>query len=192
MRAFEKVRNDKLREVRRGHDGTWVTHPWLVPVAREIFDEHRKTSNQTSRKRADVHVTAADLLQVPEGAITFEGPRLNLDIGVGVRYLESSLRVSGCVPIYNLMEVAATAAISRTQVWPWRHFRSSCEDGRKFTTALIQETIKEIIGFIRTEIGKPAYSQTQLDQAASLFEKKLTIAAELSDLLTPDAYSMLV
>jgi malate synthase len=187
-RAFEKVRNDKLREVRAGHDGTWVAHPGLVPVAREIFDEHMKTSNQIGRKRDDVHVTAADLLQVPEGAITFEGLRLNIDIGV--RYLESWLRGSGCVPIYNLMEDAATAEISRTQVWQWRHFGSSCADGRKVTTALIQETIKEIIGFIRSKTGEPAYSQTRFDQAASLFEE-MTIATELKDFLTLDAYFML-
>jgi malate synthase len=187
-RAFEKVRNDKLREVRAGHDGTWVAHPGLVPLAKEIFDEHMMTSNQISRKRDDVRVTATDLLEVPRGEITYDGLRLNID--VGIRYLESWLRGSGCVPIYNLMEDAATAEISRTQVWQWRHFGSECADGRKITAALIQETIEDITGSIRAKTGEPAYSQTRFDEAATLFEK-MTGAAELKDFLTLDAYSML-
>ena len=114
-KALDKVRQDKLREVLAGHDGTWVAHPGLVPVAKEIFDAHMKESNQIGLRREDVRVTAKDLLAVPEGKITEEGLRWNID--VGLQYLESWLRGSGCVPIYNLMEDAATAEICRAQVW---------------------------------------------------------------------------
>jgi malate synthase len=190
-RALERVRNDKLREVRAGHDGRWVAHPGLFPIARGIFDEHMKTSHRISRRRDDVQFTAADLLQAPEGAITFNGLRLNIDIGI--RYLDSRLRGSACMPIYNLMRDAATAEILRTsgaKVWQWRPFGSSCADGRKIATALIQEAIQQIIGSMHSKTGKPACSQTRFDQAASLFEE-MTIAAELKDPRTPDAYSML-
>ncbi|HMK23034.1 MAG TPA: malate synthase A, partial [Terriglobales bacterium] len=119
-RALDKVRQDKLREVRAGHDGTWVAHPGLVPVAKEIFDTHMKTPNQIDRHLPEIHITAKDLLTVPEGKITEEGLKWNID--VGLQYVESWLRANGCVPIYNLMEDAATAEICRTQVWQWiRH-----------------------------------------------------------------------
>src|SRR5262245_48403715 len=119
-RALSKVRQDKLREVSAGHDGTWVAHPGLVAVAKEIFDERMKGPNQLHALREDVKVTARDLLKVPKGEITEEGLRLNID--VGIQYLESWLRGVGCVPIYNLMEDAATAEICRSQVWQWvRH-----------------------------------------------------------------------
>ena len=123
--ALEKVRQDKLREVKAGHDGTWVAHPGLVPIAKAIFDEYMKTPNQLGVKREDVHITAADLLRVPEGQITEQGLKLNVD--VGIQYIESWLGGNGCVPIYNLMEDAATAEISRVQVWQWRHSRRQIE-----------------------------------------------------------------
>ena len=116
-KALEKVRQDKLREVTAGHDGTWVAHPGLVQIAKEVFDQHMKEPNQIGRCREDVHVNASDLLAVTEGKITEEGLRWNID--VGLQYLESWLRGSGCVPIYNLMEDAATAEICRSQVWQW-------------------------------------------------------------------------
>src|SRR6478735_930229 len=128
-RALEKVRQDKLREVNAGHDGTWVAHPGLVPVAKEIFDRHMEGANQLTRRREEVRVTANDLLTVPEGPITEEGLRWNID--VGLQYLESWLRGSGCVPIYNLMEDAATAEISRTQVWQWAHYGRQLSNGKK-------------------------------------------------------------
>jgi len=117
--ALERVRQDNLREVKAGHDGAWVAHPGLVPIAKQIFDEHMKPPHQIHVKRRDVHITPADLLKVPSGEITERGLRLNVD--VGIQYLESWLRGNGCVPIYNLMEDAATAEISRTQVWQWLH-----------------------------------------------------------------------
>ena len=131
--ALEKVRADKLREVRAGHDGTWVAHPGLVPLAKEIFDEYMPEPNQIWRRREGVHVTAQDLLTVPVGSITEAGLRRNID--VGIRYLESWLRGGGCVPIYNLMEDAATAEICRVQVWQWVKFGATLEDGRTITQA---------------------------------------------------------
>ncbi len=118
--AMEKVRADKLREAGDGHDGTWVAHPGLVPIAKEIFDKQMPEVNQIARKRQDVHMTADDLLKVPEGTITEAGLRQNLNVGIG--YLEAWLRGIGCVPLYNLMEDAATSEISRAQLWQWiRH-----------------------------------------------------------------------
>ncbi len=122
---------DKLREVGDGHDGTWVAHPGLVALAREVFDAHMTTPNQIHVKREDVHVTAQDLLRVPQGTRTEAGLRHN--VRVGVQYLESWLRGSGCVPLYDLMEDAATAEISRTQVWQWIHHRATLDDGRPLT-----------------------------------------------------------
>ena len=132
--ALEKVRLDKLREVRAGHDGTWVAHPGLIPVAREVFDVYMPTPNQIDVKREDIRISAADLLAVPRGEITEDGLRLNID--VGIQYLESWLLGLGCVPIYNLMEDAATAEISRTQVWQWLHHGAHLNDGRKITPQL--------------------------------------------------------
>src|SRR5205807_8337435 len=109
QQALEKVRQDKLREVRAGHDGTWVAHPGLVPIAKEIFDAHMKEANQIQRPLEDVHITPQDLLAVAEGKISEEGLKWNID--VGLQYLEAWLRGNGCVPIYNLMEDAATAEI---------------------------------------------------------------------------------
>jgi malate synthase len=123
--ALEKVRQDKLREVKAGHDGTWVAHPGLVPVAKEVFDAHMTTPNQIHIKRDDVRVSASDLLAVPKGEITEAGLKVNID--VGIQYLESWLMGNGCVPIYNLMEDAATAEISRTQVWQMAASRRCAE-----------------------------------------------------------------
>ena len=160
--ALEKVRQDKLREVRAGHDGTWVAHPGLVPIAKEIFDAHMKTANQISNKRDDVHVTQADLLRVPEGEITEAGLRWNID--VGVQYLDAWLHGTGCVPIYNLMEDAATAEICRAQVWQWvKHGRMPRE--------LVAKVIDEHPG-----------------RGAQLF-KKMIFSEEFPEFLTLDAYN---
>src|SRR5881296_1513752 len=140
--ALEKVRQDKLREVRAGHDGTWVAHPGLVPVAMQVFDAGMQGPNQLDVTRDDVRVTAPDLLAVPEGEITEAGLRTNVD--VGIQYLESWLRGSGCVPIYNLMEDAATAEISRSQVWQWMRHGARLADGRVVTERLVQQFIHEL------------------------------------------------
>jgi malate synthase len=184
--ALEKVRLDKLREVKAGHDGTWVAHPGLIATAREVFDEHMSTPNQIHVKREDVHVTADDLLAVPEGEITEKGLRLNID--VGIQYLESWLLGSGCVPIYNLMEDAATAEISRTQVWQWLHHGAHLSDGRKITVELIRETIASQLQHIRSVVGEQRFEQGKFGLAAQIFEQMMT-SSELRDFLTLAAYS---
>lgn len=184
--ALEKVRLDKLREVRAGHDGTWVAHPGLIPVARQVFDEGMPEANQIEKRREDVNVTAADLLAVPDGKITEQGLRLNID--VGIQYLESWLLGNGCVPIYNLMEDAATAEISRTQVWQWLHYGASLEDGRKITPDLIRETIQSQLQHIRGILGEKRFNAGKFDLASELFEKML-ISDKLSEFLTLEAYA---
>src|SRR5216684_8676188 len=129
--ALEKVRQDKLREVRQGHDGTWVAHPGLVPVAREVFDAHMSGPHQIGRRREDVRVSARDLLATPAGDITADGLYTNLS--VALQYLAGWLDGMGCVPINNLMEDAATAEISRAQVWQWLHHGARLQDGRPIT-----------------------------------------------------------
>jgi malate synthase len=179
--AMQKVVADKLREVRAGHDGTWVAHPGLVPIAKKIFDEGMPGANQIDRKRDDVHVTAADLLQVPAGVITEKGFRQN--INVGILYLEAWLGGLGCVPLYNLMEDAATAEISRTQLWQWIHHHAHLDDGREVTPQLYMH--------IRDEELKAIGSRSHLEAAASIFND-LILNDELADFLTLPAYEELL
>ena len=186
--ALEKVRQDKLREVQAGHDGTWVAHPGLVPVAKAMFDEHMQTPHQIHGKRADVHVTAADLLKVPEGPITEQGMKLNVD--VGIQYLESWLRGSGCVPIYNLMEDAATAEISRTQVWQWTHHGAKLADGRTVTPEVIRATIGTQLDKIKSLVGAGRYDSGKYPQAAQIFEEMM-LSEQCKDFLTLEAYRYL-
>ena len=175
-KALEKVRQDKLREVLAGHDGTWVAHPGLVPIAKEVFDAHMKEPNQLSRRRDDVNVTAKDLLAVTEGKITEEGLRWNID--VGLQYLESWLRGSGCVPIYNLMEDAATAEICRAQVWQWVRHGAKLSDGRPVTREMVRGVIAE---------QKNKLTGGRMDQAAKIFEQMMT-SPDFAEFLTLIAY----
>jgi malate synthase len=149
------------------------------------LDEHMKTPNQIAAKREDVHVTAADLLAVPEGSVTEEGLRLNID--VGIQYLESWLMGNGCVPIYNLMEDAATAEISRTQVWQWLHHGVTLQDGRSVTPGLIREIIAAQLGHIQQSVGAARYAAGKFPQAAGIFERMMT-SDRLFDFLTLEAY----
>jgi malate synthase len=175
--ALARVRQDKLREVKAGHDGTWVAHPGLVPVAREVFETHLQGApNQLHVKREEVRVTAQDLLTVPEGEITEAGLRTNID--VGIQYLEAWLRGTGCVPIYNLMEDAATAEISRTQVWQWVRHGARLADGRTVTPELVQGCTAEIL---------ERFSGGAFALAARLFEEMMT-GAEFPEFLTLVAY----
>jgi malate synthase A len=185
--AMDKVRADKLREVTDGHDGTWVAHPGLVPLAREIFDAHMKGPNQIDRKRDDVQVTAADLVAVPQGTRTEAGLRQNVD--VGVRYLEAWLRGSGCVPIHNLMEDAATAEISRTQVWQWIHHAATLDDGRTVTPELFRSVLAGELAKARAELGD-RYAASRFDDAARLFER-LSTSPQFVEFLTLPAYELL-
>jgi malate synthase len=175
-KALERVRQDKLREVRAGHDGTWVAHPGLVPVAKEIFDAHMKEPNQISRRRDDVHVTTKDLLAVTDGSITEEGLRWNVD--VGLQYLESWLRGSGCVPIYNLMEDAATAEICRAQVWQWLRHGAKLSDGRPITREMVREVIAG---------QKARLKGLRMSEAAEIYEKMI-LSADFPEFLTLKAY----
>ena len=175
-KALEKVRQDKRREVIAGHDGTWVAHPALVPIAKEVFDEHMKTPNQIGRRHEDVNIKAKDLLSVPEGQITEEGLRWNID--VGLQYLESWLRGSGCVPIYNLMEDAATAEICRSQVWQWAKHGAQLSDGRPVTHEMIRRTIAE---------QKDRLKGGRMSQAADIFQRMMT-SPDFTEFLTLEAY----
>jgi malate synthase len=183
--AFEKVRADKLREVRNGHDGTWVAHPGLIEVAREIFDAHMPGPNQIDDLREDVKVTAEDLLRVPEGTCTEEG--LRHDVRVGIQYLEAWLRGNGCVPLYDLMEDAATAEISRAQVWQWFHHQVPLDDGRPVTKDRLQRVVEEELLRIRSEVGDDRFSQGRFELARELFVR-ISTADELADFLTLPAY----
>ncbi|WP_027409004.1 malate synthase A [Anoxybacteroides tepidamans] len=187
--AFQKVRADKEREVRDGHDGTWVAHPALVPVAMEVFDREMPTPNQIHQKREDVYVTAKDLLEVPTGPITEEGVRTN--INVGIQYIESWLRGRGAAPIHHLMEDAATAEISRAQLWQWiRHPKGVLDDGRKVTEELFQQLKKEELEKIKEEVGEEAFQNGRFREAVQLFEK-LVLDDEFTEFLTIPGYELL-
>jgi len=187
--AMEKVRADKVREANDGHDGTWVAHPGLVATALEAFDAVMPQANQIDRKREDVHVAAADLLAVPEGPITEEGLRTN--IRVGVQYLEAWLGGLGCVPLYNLMEDAATAEISRAQVWQWiRHPRGVLSDGRKVTIDLFRQMLGEEMEKIKAIVGAEAYDARHYRQATEIFDR-ITTSDQFVEFLTLPAYDYL-
>ncbi len=187
--AMEKVRADKLREASDGHDGTWVAHPGLVPIAKDIFDKQMPESNQIARKRQDVHVTAADLLEVPAGTVTEAGLRQNLNVGLG--YLEAWLRGVGCVPLYNLMEDAATAEISRAQVWQWIRHGAKLADGRTVDLALCEKILNEELDKLRETFGEAAYANGRFMDAAALF-RKLIEAKRFPEFLTLPAYEKIV
>ncbi len=186
--ALEKVRADKLREVKDGHDGTWVAHPGLVPVAREVFEAHMKGPNQLDRLREDVRFTAANLLEVPQGTRTEEGLRLN--VRVGIQYIESWLRGLGCVPLYSLMEDAATAEISRAQVWQWQHHGVVLEDGRRVTPELIRSVVDDEMKRIEKEIGAERFAKGRFAEARDLFER-ISTKPKLETFLTLPAYEAL-
>src|SRR6266481_4014224 len=182
--AMDKVRADKQREAGDGHDGTWVAHPGLVGIAKEIFDREMPQANQIARKRQDVHVTASDLLAVPKGTITEAGLRQNLNVGIG--YIEAWLRGIGCVPLYNLMEDAATAEISRAQVWQWIRHDAKLADGRTVDVALCRKLLDRELGKLRKAAGDGG----RYDDAAGLF-RELIEAPAFPEFLTLPAYEMI-
>ncbi len=183
--ALEKVRQDKLREVTDGCDGTWVAHPALVAVAKEVFDQHMPQPNQYDRQRPDVNVSARQLLDFqPEKPITEAGVRNN--ISVGIQYLGSWLAGNGCVPVYNLMEDAATAEISRSQIWQWiRSPKGVLDDGRKVTVELFRQFLAEELAKV-----KGAGAEGRLDEAAKLFER-ITSDDQYVEFLTLPAYGLI-
>jgi len=182
--ALEKVRKDKEREVKNGHDGTWVAHPALVEVAMKEFDKHMPTANQLHVTRDDVQITEADLVEIPQGTITEAGIRKN--INVGILYTEAWLRGQGAVALYNLMEDAATAEISRTQVWQWLKNEVELSDGRKFTKELYTELFNDEVEKIVAESGKDL-KNTRFKLAFELFDK-LVVSEEFEEFLTLPAY----
>ncbi len=185
QQAMDQVRADKEREVGDGHDGTWVAHPGLVALAKEVFDKHMPDANQIARKLEDVHVTPADLLIPPKDVITEAGLRQNIAVGIG--YLESWLRGTGCVPLFNLMEDAATAEISRAQLWQWIHHKSHLNDGRLVDAQLCLKTIDEELEKFQKSVGEQQFQSGQYRQAAQLL-RELILAPQFVEFLTLPAY----
>jgi malate synthase len=186
--AEEKVRADKTREVLDGHDGTWVAHPALVPVARDAFSTHMSGDNQLDRAREDVDVGARELLQTPVGTVTEEG--LRLDIRVAIQYLEAWLRGSGAVPLYGMMEDAATAEISRAQVWQWIHHRVTLADSTVITRDLVIALVDSEMARIASEVGAARMRDGRFADARELFLRTAT-ATTIQEFLTLPAYPML-
>lgn len=187
--ALARVRADKRREATDGHDGTWVAHPGLVAIALEEFDAVMKGPNQIDRKREDVHVTVADLLEVPDGAITETGLRNN--INVSLQYLDSWLRGTGCVPINNLMEDAATVEISRAQIWQWIHHpKGILDDGRKVTVELFRQLAAEELAKIKAAVGEKVYAARKYQQAYEILDQ-IIVNDQFVEFLTLPAYKYL-
>jgi malate synthase len=188
--AMDKVRADKVREATDGCDGTWVAHPGLVALARSVFDQHMPGPNQVGRKRDDVEVSARELLDFqPQQPITEAGLRNN--ISVGIQYLGAWLAGNGCVPVYHLMEDAATAEISRSQIWQWiRSPKGVLDDGRKVSAELVGKLLPEELAKVRPLLGEDGWKAGRYEEAARLFEA-LTTARDYVEFLTLPAYELL-
>jgi malate synthase len=187
--ARERLTADKAREASDGHDGTWVAHPASVPIAREVFAAHMTGDSQLERLREDVKVDAADLLRTPTGTVTEEGLRLN--IRVGIQYIEAWLRGRGAVPLYNLMEDAATAEISRAQVWQWIHHAVRLDNALAVTSELVEELTGSEMARIASELGTSGMRDRRFDDAKAVFLRAAT-AEPFEDFLTLAAYELLV
>jgi malate synthase len=182
-KALTQVRADKEREATDGHDGTWVAHPGLVPVALEVFNRVMPQPNQIEKQLPDYHATADDLLRVPEGTITEAGVRQNVAVGLG--YIDAWLRGIGCVPLFNLMEDAATAEISRAQLWQWVHHHAVMDDGLPVTVEMVDEVIADELE--RAKAAVDAQRFTAYTKAAALM-RELIRAPKFMDFLTVPAY----
>jgi malate synthase len=187
--ALSKVRADKLREVKSGHDGTWVAHPALVPLAREVFDQHMPGKNQIHRNREDVTPSVAELLAVPDGGRTEAG--LCHNVRVGILYLEAWLRGNGCVPLFNLMEDAATAEISRAQVWQWIRHGARLDGGEVVTRQRVKSIIRQEVAMLVWVASERGAHPGRLGDASALFERMAT-ADEFEEFLTLPAYERLL
>jgi len=183
--AMDKVRADKLREVKNGHDGTWVAHPGLVPVAMDMFDSHMPSPNQLERKQDDLLIDPASLTQAPVGTITETGLRNNVE--VAIEYLAAWLSGNGCVPIHHLMEDAATAEISRSQLWQWINHHAQLEDGRDITPDLVMSMMTQVLRQIGNRPHVDAAAKQGYDEAAALLQQSV-FAEQLPDFITLPAY----
>ena len=186
--ALDKVRQDKIREAGDGHDGTWVAHPGLVEIARKAFDDVMPGPNQIERLREDVEVTAADLLKVPGGDVTEQGIRHNID--VGIQYMEAWLGGNGCVPIYDLMEDAATAEISRSQLWQWLRHGVTLADGAAVSREMMASRFDEELARLREIVGEERYSAGRYGQAKEMIEE-MVVRGKLADFMTLRGYEEL-
>ena len=186
--ALGKVQDDKEREARAGHDGTWIAHPGLAPIAMDAFNSVMPESNQIHNMRNEVEVTADDLLVVPSGNITESGIRTN--IRVGIQYIEAWLRGNGCVPLYHLMEDAATAEISRAQLWQWIHHEAKLDEGNQITDHQFDEWMEEELEVIKSEIGEDRYNAGRFKDASTLFAEMIK-KEEFDEFLTLPAYNYL-
>ncbi|MBY0355757.1 MAG: malate synthase A [Rickettsiales bacterium] len=187
-KAFAAVRADKEREASAGHDGTWVAHPALVPVALEVFNHFMPHSNQVSKQRADVTVSAVDLLAIPSGTITHAGLRNN--INVALQYLAAWLSGFGAVPIHHLMEDAATAEISRSQLWQWVYHGASLESGEIITHAMIADVLEEELSVVLPQEGSAYFAEGSFAKAAKLL-RELVEDTQFKPFLTEPAYALL-
>jgi len=187
-KALTKVQDDKEREAKAGHDGTWIAHPGLAVIALDAFDKVMPNANQHQNLRDDVKVNAQDLLQVPKGSITEDGIRSN--IRIGIQYVEAWLLGNGCVPLYHLMEDAATAEISRAQLWQWIHHEAKLNDERQITVHLFDKWMKEEMAIIQSEIGEKRFNSGQFSVASSLFADMIK-KDDFYEFLTLPAYNYL-
>ena len=187
--AMGRVHADKKREAGDGHDGTWVAHPGMVGIAKEEFDAVMKQANQIARKRQDVHVSAADLIAMPTGPKTEAGLRQNVAVGIG--YVEAWLRGIGCVPLFNLMEDAATAEISRAQVWQWIRHYQSLDDGRPVSKELVRQIVREENDRVKAAMGDDAYAKGRYEDAAQLMID-LVEQPQFVEFLTLPAYERII
>ena len=183
--AFGKVAADKLREAKDGHDGTWVAHPGLVKTAMDIFNEYMPNTNQIDNKRLDVNITEADLLAVPTGTITETGIREN--INVSILYIESWLQGNGAAALYHKMEDAATAEISRTQLWQWIQNASKMDTGETITQELIDSLIPQEVEKIKIYVGMERYEKGRFEEALDIFNYLIKDDA-FPDFLTLESY----
>jgi len=183
--AFAKVKADKEREVKNGHDGTWVAHPGLVPLAMRIFDKHMPRPNQLDVKRNDFIVTEKDLLEIPQGTITEKGIRKN--INVGIHYIATWLGGNGAVALYDLMEDAATAEISRTQIWQWLKNEVTLENGLRLNTTMFHMLFEDELKTIEEQAGTVLFESKNYQNAVAIFHKLVT-SEKFEEFLTTLTY----
>ncbi|OHX65767.1 malate synthase A [Flammeovirga pacifica] len=188
QKAIDKVAKDKTREALAGHDGTWVAHPGLVPVAKKVFDRYMGAPNNINKPFQYKKIKAEDLLKVPEGNITLAGLRTNID--VGIQYISKWLEGQGAVPIYNLMEDAATAEISRSQVWQWIKNKAITAEGKEINEVLYHQVIDEVMHSFKELLGDERFHQSKLSEAKVIFDK-LVLTDEFVEFLTLPAYQQI-